>query len=50
MELTVKSVLTLFLLFKRQKGQNTQKESNLAESTAIADATRFIGTFVRGLL
>lgn len=40
-----KSVLTLLLLFKRQKGKNTQKESNLAESTAIGDDTRFIVTF-----
>lgn len=30
--------------------KNTKKESNLAESTAIADATRFIVSFGRALL
>lgn len=45
-----KSALAPFLLFKRQKEKNTWKESNLAESTAIADATRFMVTFGRVLL
>lgn len=44
-----KSVSTL-LLFKRQKETNTQKEKHLAESTAIADAARFIVTSDRVLL
>lgn len=34
----------------QKKRKSTQKESNLAESTAIADATRFIVTFHRVLL
>lgn len=44
------NVSTLFLHFKKTKRKSTQKESNLAGSTAIADATRFIVTFHRVLL
>lgn len=44
----VGSTFSPFQKTKRKK--NTQKESNLAESTAIADATRFIVTSGRVLL
>lgn len=45
------SLLKHFFSFsKDKKKKNTQKESNLAESTAIADATRFIVTSDRVLL
>lgn len=47
----MKSLLQHFFYFsKDKKKKNTQKESNLAESTAIADATRFIVTSGRVLL
>lgn len=36
-----------FFSFQKTKRKSTQKESNLAESTAIVDATRFIVTFGR---
>lgn len=39
-----------FSPFQKTKRKSTQKESNLAGSTAIADATRFIVTFHRVLL
>lgn len=46
-----KSLLQHFFSFsKDKKKKNTQKESNLAESTAIADATRFTVTSDRVLL
>lgn len=45
-----KSLLHFFSFSKDKKKKNTQKESNLAESTAIADATRFIVTSGRVLL
>lgn len=45
-----KNLLQHSFSFSKDKKKNTQKESNLAESTAIADATRFIVTFGRVLL
>lgn len=39
-----------FFSFQKTKRKNAQKESNLAESTAIADATRFIVTLGRAPL